>query len=202
MLAYKKIGWTWTTVCCRVCLSWDQEKLTSIELLSSFSKKIGQILHFKLKSCWLIHYDYGAVLKFFFNSQICNFNWHEKGNNQHLQVAGCTPKLCGGNQGDLLVSFQSEVSDKLRFTTFYFYFALVVCELILCCFNEKPPLFSNVDTDPVSHTSCCSVCVCVCAWVCVCTCVCVRWAEWAVLVCTKWHTQPDRSPPWRLLILV
>uniref|UniRef100_A0A671VQ24 ATP-binding cassette, sub-family C (CFTR/MRP), member 3 n=1 Tax=Sparus aurata TaxID=8175 RepID=A0A671VQ24_SPAAU len=37
---------------------------------------------------------------------------------------------------------------KLRFTTFYFYFALVVCELVLCCFNEKPPLFSNVVTDP------------------------------------------------------
>uniref|UniRef100_A0A7N6BYH4 ATP-binding cassette, sub-family C (CFTR/MRP), member 3 n=1 Tax=Anabas testudineus TaxID=64144 RepID=A0A7N6BYH4_ANATE len=43
---------------------------------------------------------------------------------------------------------QSEVTDKLRFTTFYFYFTLVVCELILCCFNEKPPLFSNVVTDP------------------------------------------------------
>lgn len=50
----------------------------------------------------------------------------------------------------LCFSFQSEVTDKLRFTTFYFYFGLVVCELILCCFNEKPPLFSNVDTDPVS----------------------------------------------------
>uniref|UniRef100_A0AAQ5XS94 ATP-binding cassette, sub-family C (CFTR/MRP), member 3 n=1 Tax=Amphiprion ocellaris TaxID=80972 RepID=A0AAQ5XS94_AMPOC len=43
---------------------------------------------------------------------------------------------------------QSEVTDKLRFTTFYFYFGMVVCELILCCFNEKPPLFSNVVTDP------------------------------------------------------
>lgn len=53
-------------------------------------------------------------------------------------------------------TFQSEVTDKLRFTTFYFYFSLVVCELILCCFNEKPPLFSNVVTDPVSHTSGCS----------------------------------------------
>uniref|UniRef100_G3NR61 ATP-binding cassette, sub-family C (CFTR/MRP), member 3 n=1 Tax=Gasterosteus aculeatus aculeatus TaxID=481459 RepID=G3NR61_GASAC len=43
---------------------------------------------------------------------------------------------------------QNEVTDKLRFTTFYFYFGLVVCELILCCFNEKPPLFSDVVTDP------------------------------------------------------
>ncbi|XP_035519694.1 canalicular multispecific organic anion transporter 2 isoform X1 [Morone saxatilis] len=48
----------------------------------------------------------------------------------------------------LQASSQSEVTDKLRFTTFYFYFSMVVCELILCCFNEKPPLFSNVVTDP------------------------------------------------------
>ncbi|KAK2820903.1 hypothetical protein Q5P01_023862 [Channa striata] len=48
----------------------------------------------------------------------------------------------------LQVSNQSEVSDKLRFTTFYFYFGLVAFELILCCFNERPPLFSNVVTDP------------------------------------------------------
>ncbi|XP_070783133.1 ATP-binding cassette sub-family C member 3 [Enoplosus armatus] len=48
----------------------------------------------------------------------------------------------------LQVSSKGEVTDKLRFTTFYFYFGLVVCELILCCFNEKPPLFSNVVTDP------------------------------------------------------
>uniref|UniRef100_A0A8C7K9P6 Canalicular multispecific organic anion transporter 2-like n=1 Tax=Oncorhynchus kisutch TaxID=8019 RepID=A0A8C7K9P6_ONCKI len=42
----------------------------------------------------------------------------------------------------------SEIPDKLRFITFYLYFSLVVSQLILCCFNEKPPLFSNVDTDP------------------------------------------------------
>ncbi|KAG7236448.1 hypothetical protein INR49_000926, partial [Caranx melampygus] len=42
----------------------------------------------------------------------------------------------------------SEVTDKLRFSTFYLYFSLVLCELILCCFNEKPPLFSSVVTDP------------------------------------------------------
>uniref|UniRef100_A0A8C7NBR0 Canalicular multispecific organic anion transporter 2-like n=1 Tax=Oncorhynchus kisutch TaxID=8019 RepID=A0A8C7NBR0_ONCKI len=41
-----------------------------------------------------------------------------------------------------------QISDKLRFTTFYFYFSLIVAELILTCFNEKPPLFSNIDTDP------------------------------------------------------
>uniref|UniRef100_A0A671VKK2 ATP-binding cassette, sub-family C (CFTR/MRP), member 3 n=1 Tax=Sparus aurata TaxID=8175 RepID=A0A671VKK2_SPAAU len=48
----------------------------------------------------------------------------------------------------LQASKESEVTDKLRFTTFYFYFALVVCELVLCCFNEKPPLFSNVNPCP------------------------------------------------------
>uniref|UniRef100_A0A7N5ZYM6 ATP-binding cassette, sub-family C (CFTR/MRP), member 3 n=1 Tax=Anabas testudineus TaxID=64144 RepID=A0A7N5ZYM6_ANATE len=50
-----------------------------------------------------------------------------------------------------IVPFRSKIlqaSSQLRFTTFYFYFTLVVCELILCCFNEKPPLFSNVVTDP------------------------------------------------------
>lgn len=45
---------------------------------------------------------------------------------------------------------QDEVKDKLRFTTFYMYFGLVVAELILSCFNEKPPLFSNMVTVPVS----------------------------------------------------
>uniref|UniRef100_A0A8C7LIJ5 Canalicular multispecific organic anion transporter 2-like n=1 Tax=Oncorhynchus kisutch TaxID=8019 RepID=A0A8C7LIJ5_ONCKI len=48
----------------------------------------------------------------------------------------------------LQAKYQSEISDKLRFTTFYFYFSLIVAELILTCFNEKPPLFSNIDTDP------------------------------------------------------
>uniref|UniRef100_A0AAZ3SGN9 ATP-binding cassette, sub-family C (CFTR/MRP), member 3 n=1 Tax=Oncorhynchus tshawytscha TaxID=74940 RepID=A0AAZ3SGN9_ONCTS len=48
----------------------------------------------------------------------------------------------------LQAKYQSEISDKLRFTTFYFYFSLIAAELILSCFNEKPPLFSNIDTDP------------------------------------------------------
>uniref|UniRef100_A0A8C8J8V5 ATP-binding cassette, sub-family C (CFTR/MRP), member 3 n=1 Tax=Oncorhynchus tshawytscha TaxID=74940 RepID=A0A8C8J8V5_ONCTS len=54
-----------------------------------------------------------------------------------------------------IVPFRSkilQIPDKLRFITFYLYFSLVVSQLILCCFNEKPPLFSNVDTDPVSLT--------------------------------------------------
>ncbi|XP_066521778.1 ATP-binding cassette sub-family C member 3 isoform X2 [Hoplias malabaricus] len=40
------------------------------------------------------------------------------------------------------------VKDTLRFTTFYMYFGLTLAELILSCFNEKPPLFSSVVTDP------------------------------------------------------
>ncbi|MCJ8738368.1 hypothetical protein PDJAM_G00034890 [Pangasius djambal] len=43
---------------------------------------------------------------------------------------------------------EDEVKDKLRFTTFYMYFGLVVAELILSCFSEKPPLFSSAVTDP------------------------------------------------------
>ncbi|KAM9715834.1 ATP-binding cassette sub-family C member 3 isoform 1-T1 [Menidia menidia] len=48
----------------------------------------------------------------------------------------------------LKASNEREVTDKLRFTTFYIYFGLVVSQLILSCFNEKPPLFSNIVTDP------------------------------------------------------
>uniref|UniRef100_A0A673W5I6 Canalicular multispecific organic anion transporter 2-like n=1 Tax=Salmo trutta TaxID=8032 RepID=A0A673W5I6_SALTR len=47
-----------------------------------------------------------------------------------------------------ILQAKNEIPDKLRFITFYLYFTLVVSQLILCCFNEKPPLFSNVDTDP------------------------------------------------------
>ncbi|XP_051958404.1 ATP-binding cassette sub-family C member 3-like [Xyrauchen texanus] len=43
---------------------------------------------------------------------------------------------------------ENGVKDKLRFTTFYIYFGLTLLELILSCFNEKPPLFSSVVTDP------------------------------------------------------
>uniref|UniRef100_A0A671LLL1 Canalicular multispecific organic anion transporter 2-like n=1 Tax=Sinocyclocheilus anshuiensis TaxID=1608454 RepID=A0A671LLL1_9TELE len=43
---------------------------------------------------------------------------------------------------------QAEVSVLLRFTMFYIYFGLILLQLILSCFNEKPPLFSSVVTDP------------------------------------------------------
>ncbi|XP_035260765.1 canalicular multispecific organic anion transporter 2 isoform X2 [Anguilla anguilla] len=45
-------------------------------------------------------------------------------------------------------SEKGEITDKLRFTTFYLYFGLILAELILSCFNERPPLFSSVVTDP------------------------------------------------------
>ncbi|XP_009304647.1 ATP-binding cassette sub-family C member 3 isoform X2 [Danio rerio] len=41
-----------------------------------------------------------------------------------------------------------QVKDKLRFTTFYIYFSFTLLELILSCFNEKPPLFSSAVMDP------------------------------------------------------
>ncbi|NXN17823.1 MRP3 protein, partial [Indicator maculatus] len=43
---------------------------------------------------------------------------------------------------------QGHVNERFRFTTFYIYFALVIVELILSCFKEKPPFFSPVSTDP------------------------------------------------------
>ncbi|XP_031208632.1 canalicular multispecific organic anion transporter 2 [Mastomys coucha] len=50
---------------------------------------------------------------------------------------------------------EGKILDPFRFTTFYIYFALVVCALILSCFKEKPPLFSpeNLDTNPCPETS-------------------------------------------------
>uniref|UniRef100_A0A671QUL1 Canalicular multispecific organic anion transporter 2-like n=1 Tax=Sinocyclocheilus anshuiensis TaxID=1608454 RepID=A0A671QUL1_9TELE len=46
------------------------------------------------------------------------------------------------------IVYQNGVEDKLRFTMFYIYFGLTLIQLILSCFNEKPPLFLSVVTDP------------------------------------------------------
>ncbi|XP_036250695.1 ATP-binding cassette sub-family C member 3 [Molothrus ater] len=45
---------------------------------------------------------------------------------------------------------QGHVNERFRFTTFYIYFALIIIELILSCFKEKPPFFSpvNIDANP------------------------------------------------------
>ncbi|XP_052614436.1 ATP-binding cassette sub-family C member 3 isoform X1 [Peromyscus californicus insignis] len=50
---------------------------------------------------------------------------------------------------------EGKISDPFRFTTFYIYFALVLCALILSCFKEKAPLFSpeNVDPNPCPEAS-------------------------------------------------
>ncbi|NWV02567.1 MRP3 protein, partial [Ptilonorhynchus violaceus] len=42
---------------------------------------------------------------------------------------------------------QGHVNERFRFTTFYIHFALIITELILSCFKEKPPFFSPVNTD-------------------------------------------------------
>ncbi|NXN95747.1 MRP3 protein, partial [Rhinopomastus cyanomelas] len=42
---------------------------------------------------------------------------------------------------------QGHVNERFRFTTFYIYFALIIMELILSCFKEKPPFFSPAKTD-------------------------------------------------------
>ncbi|NWW21215.1 MRP3 protein, partial [Falcunculus frontatus] len=45
---------------------------------------------------------------------------------------------------------QGHVNERFRFTTFYIYFALIIIELILSFFKEKPPFFSpvNIDANP------------------------------------------------------
>ncbi|NWR70013.1 MRP3 protein, partial [Centropus unirufus] len=43
---------------------------------------------------------------------------------------------------------QGHLRERFRFTTFYIYFALIIIELILSCFKEKPPFFSPASTDP------------------------------------------------------
>ncbi|MGH0114521.1 UNVERIFIED_CONTAM: hypothetical protein FKN15_019661 [Acipenser sinensis] len=48
----------------------------------------------------------------------------------------------------LILGITMGVTDQLRFTTFYIYFGLLLFQLILSCFNEKPPLFSSIVTDP------------------------------------------------------
>uniref|UniRef100_A0A8V5GZW3 MRP3 protein n=1 Tax=Melopsittacus undulatus TaxID=13146 RepID=A0A8V5GZW3_MELUD len=49
-----------------------------------------------------------------------------------------------------IMTTAAHVRAEFRFTTFYIYFALIIMELILSCFKEKPPFFSPVNTDPVS----------------------------------------------------
>lgn len=45
---------------------------------------------------------------------------------------------------------QNHVNERFRSATFYIYFVLLIVELILSCFKEKPPFFSPANTDPVS----------------------------------------------------
>ncbi|XP_060108083.1 ATP-binding cassette sub-family C member 3 [Heteronotia binoei] len=45
-------------------------------------------------------------------------------------------------------STQDPKEGRFRFITFYIYFALILVELILSCFKEKPPFFSPVNSDP------------------------------------------------------
>uniref|UniRef100_A0A8C3LXP8 Canalicular multispecific organic anion transporter 2 n=1 Tax=Chrysolophus pictus TaxID=9089 RepID=A0A8C3LXP8_CHRPC len=43
---------------------------------------------------------------------------------------------------------QNHVNERFRSATFYIYFVLLIIELILSCFKEKPPFFSPAGTDP------------------------------------------------------
>ncbi|XP_015735814.1 canalicular multispecific organic anion transporter 2 isoform X5 [Coturnix japonica] len=43
---------------------------------------------------------------------------------------------------------QNHVNERFRSATFYIYFVLLIIELILSCFKEKPPFFSPASADP------------------------------------------------------
>ncbi|XP_052544029.1 ATP-binding cassette sub-family C member 3 isoform X4 [Tympanuchus pallidicinctus] len=43
---------------------------------------------------------------------------------------------------------QNHVNERFRSATFYIYFVLLIIELTLSCFKEKPPFFSSARTDP------------------------------------------------------
>lgn len=53
----------------------------------------------------------------------------------------------------LCVSIQPDTVDVFRFTTFYMYWVLLLVELILACFSDQPPLFSQSVKDPVSEAT-------------------------------------------------
>lgn len=61
---------------------------------------------------------------------------------------------CGGKYSKTYLlcffSLQNHVNERFRSATFYIYFVLLIIELTLSCFKEKPPFFSSARTDPVS----------------------------------------------------
>ena len=52
--------------------------------------------------------------------------------------------------------------DLFRDITFYVYFSLLLIQLVLSCFSDRSPLFSETIHDPVSVITDKCVCVCVC----------------------------------------
>ncbi|XP_058291031.1 multidrug resistance-associated protein 1-like isoform X3 [Hylobates moloch] len=51
--------------------------------------------------------------------------------------------------------------DLFRDITFYVYFSLLLIQLVLSCFSDRSPLFSETIHDPVSVTTDKCVCMCV-----------------------------------------
>uniref|UniRef100_A0A8C9FXF1 ABC transmembrane type-1 domain-containing protein n=1 Tax=Pavo cristatus TaxID=9049 RepID=A0A8C9FXF1_PAVCR len=50
--------------------------------------------------------------------------------------------------GPLRSKIMTTTAQRFRSATFYIYFVLLIIELILSCFKEKPPFFSPANTDP------------------------------------------------------
>lgn len=56
--------------------------------------------------------------------------------------------------------------DVFRDVTFYIYFSLVLIQLVLSCFSDRSPLFSETVNDPVSVITDERRDARVCVWVC------------------------------------
>ena len=56
--------------------------------------------------------------------------------------------------------------DVFRDVTFYIYFSLVLIQLVLSCFSDRSPLFSETINDPVSVITDEHRDTHVCVWVC------------------------------------
>ena len=61
---------------------------------------------------------------------------------------------------------QDAQADVFRDATFYIYFSLVLIQLVLSCFSDRSPLFSETINDPVSVIADEHRGTHVCMWVC------------------------------------
>lgn len=78
--------------------------------------------------------------------------------------AACSPRQASASRAQKVTSassphVQDAKVDLFRDVTFYIYFSLVLIQLVLSCFSDRAPLFSETINDPVSVITETRVCV-------------------------------------------